>query len=875
MLLRLRGWLRALLRHGAVEREMREEMQYHLDRATERLVARGLSRVAARVAARREFGNVAYLQEEARDARGIRWLAELEQDLRIALRRLRRAPTLAVAIALTIGLGLGAAATIVAAAEAAFITPLPYVHADRLVHLWEVRIGSDDRGPTSYPTLADWRARLRSFSALEGYDPANLIVGSGTEAQMRRGAEVTPGFFRLLGVQPAAGRDFSTDDVVMSSGPVAIVSARLARSAGTFSLGHSIPINGRAYMVVGVLPDDFRFALLQDADVFVPLVRDARRRADRFDRSIHIIGRLAAHVPLATARTELAAVMSQLATEYPDALAGRTAVAVPLRDALLGNVRPILTSLLLAVALVLVTMGANLALLMLARYAQRVPELHMRTVLGATRARILRQLFVESIVPGTVGAALAIVLGQAGMHLLLGAIPGAVRISMPYFAHAGIDAKVVIVLAILTIALVMVFGVLPGVFTMRGRPLTAHARTTLSRSDRRLRQGLVAIQLALTVVLLVCTGLLVTSFTKLLHRDLGFRDPAGLVAARAPLTGPRYESALVQRQFYEALLRRSMALPGVRTAGLVNEVPGGGGGMTTFDPVDHPRRVSVQPRALVRIVGGAYFATMGIPVVRGRVFGSNDRADSPPVVIVSRSLARLLARDGPVIGRRLHLAAGGARAWVVVGIVGDVQATALDAASPPVIYTSHRQMAENRMTLVLRTELSVEAVRKQLRSIVESMDAGVPVYAVMRLDQQLDESRAVFSRKFPMILCSVFGVAALALTLVALYAICAHEVTIRRREFGIRMALGATPRLIHALIFTNGLRLGLAGVGGGVVIALVATRAIHALLFGVAAADWAVYALVAAVVLVSSALATIGPALRARMTNPSLIMRQE
>lgn len=854
---------------------MREEMAAHLAHATERFMARGMSEVAARLAARREFGNIAYLQEEARDAHGARWVAELEQDLRIALRRLRRAPALAVAIVLTIGLGLGAAATIVTAAEAAFIAPLPYAHAERLVHLWELRIGSSERSPTSYPTLDDWRARLRSFSALEGYDPANFVVGNGTQAEMRRGAEVTPGFFRLLGVQPSAGRDFSTDDVAMSDGAVVIVTARLAHAAGTFSLGQRIAINGRPYTVVGVLPDDFHFGLLQDADVFVPRMRDAQRRADRLDRSIRVVGRLGAHVPLAAARAELAAVMSQLAKKHPDALAGRTAVAVPLRDALLGNVRPILTSLLLAVALVLVIMGANLALLMVARYAERVPELHMRTVLGATRTRILRQLFVESVVPSAIGAGLAVVIGQAGTRVLLAAIPQSVRISMPYLAHAGVDAKVVGLLTMLTIALVLTFGVLPGVFTMRGRRLTAQARTTRSRGDRRLRQGLVAIQLSLAVVLLVCTGLLVTSFTKLLHRDLGFRDPAGLVAARAPLSGPRYQAASAQRQFYEVLLARSAEIPGVRAAGLVNEVPGGGGGMTTFDPVDHPEPASVQPRALVRIVGGAYFASMGIPVVGGRVFDTDDRADSPPVVVVSASLAKVLARNGPVVGRRLHLTTGGARTWEVVGVVGDVQATALDADSPPVIYASHRQMAENRMMLVLRTELSVEAVRQQLRSIVESMDASVPVYDVTRLDQRLDESRAVFSRKFPMVLCSVFGVAALALALIALYAICAHDVTMRRREFGIRMALGATPRLIHGLIFTNGLRLGLAGVGGGVVVALALTRALRALLFGVTAADWTVYGLVAAVVLVSSVLATIGPALRARATNPGLVMRQE
>ena len=854
---------------------MREEMQLHLDRAVERLTARGLSPDAARAEARREFGNLGWLQEESRDARGVRWAEELEQDLRIAFRRLSHAPGLAIAIVLTIGVGLGAAAAIFAAADAAFMKPLPYARAERLVQLSESRVGGTEGGATSYPTLEAWRARLRSFSALEGYDPANFIVTAGTEPRMLRGAEVTTGFFRLLGVRPPAGRDFAHGDGAESNGDVAIVSARLARPAGTVTLGQSITVNGRPHIVVGVLPASFQFATLQDADVFIPLVLDARRRADQSNRSIHVVGRLGAHVTLGTARAEVAAVMAQLAVEIPDALSGRTAVATPLRDALLGNVRPILTNLLLAVALVLVSLAANLALLMLARYAERVPELHMRTVLGATRARILRHLFVESLVPGALGAVLAVAIGHLGTRALLDAIPASVRIGMPFLAHADVDAKIIMLLTALSLLLVLLFGVLPGAVAMRERPLSSHGRATLSRGDRRVRHALVVAQLALTVVLLVCTGLLVRSFANLLHRDLGFSDPSSLVAASVPLTGPRYDDASRQRQFYEALLRGSAALPGVRAAALVNEGPAGGGGMTTFEPIDRPQPLSLQSHALVRIIGGAYFTTMGVRLLDGRVFDSRDRFGSPRVVVVSASLAKLLAQSGGVIGRRLRLASSDTSSWEVVGVVGDVQATALDAAPSPVIYAAHLQMAEHRMILVLRTELSVESVRRQLRSIVQSLDVNVPIYGVARMDQQLDDSWAVLTRKFPMILCAAFGFAALVLALVAMYAICAHEVALRRRELGIRLALGATPRLIQALIVRNGLRVALCGIVGGVLVALVFARSIQALLFGVAAADWAVYGLAAGIVLVSCMAATIGPALRARATTLSIVMRHE
>src|SRR5216110_1048890 len=274
----------------------------------------------------------------------------LLQDLRVALRRMRRSPVLAAAIVLTIGLGLGAAAAIFTTSKAALIGPLPYAEPQRLVHLWELRAGTDERSPTSYPTFLDWRSRAHSFSGLEGYDGANFTVGLGDEARMLRGAQVTAGFFRLLGVRIPVGRDFLDGDVATGAA-VAIVSERFARSVpGTNALNQTIRINGTPYVVVGVLPN----ALLQNADIFVPLIVEGQRRTSRLQRSINVIGRLQDHVPLTAARAELSAVMAELANEHPDELGSRTIVAVALRDALLGRMKPILTVLLIALTLLLV-----------------------------------------------------------------------------------------------------------------------------------------------------------------------------------------------------------------------------------------------------------------------------------------------------------------------------------------------------------------------------------------------------------------------------------------------------------------------------------------------------------------------------------------
>jgi len=797
-------------------------------------------------------------------------------DLHIALRRLRRAPALATAIVLTLGLGLGAAAAIFTASDAALVEPLPYAEPDRLVHLWEVRAGTDERSPTSYPTLLDWRARAHSFAGLEGYDPSNFTVGVGDEARMLRGAQVTAGFFRLLGVRVSAGRDFLRNEDATNGTAVAMVTDRFARSvAGGSALDQTIVVNGTPHAIVAVLSPAFHFALLGDADVFVPIIADEQRGADRFNRSIHAVGRLRDHVPPTSARAELSAVTAALAHEHPDALAGRNVAALPIRDALLGNMKPILASLLGAVALLLVIMGANLALLMLTRYVERAPELAMRSALGATRGRVLRQLFVESLLPSVAGAALAMAIGHLTTRRLLAAIPDGVRIDMPYLTRVGLDARVIGVIVGLATLLAVGFGVGPALLITKLPGRAGDARTTLARGDRRFRRGLVAAQVALTVVLLVAAGLLAMSLRNLLRRDVGFRDPAGLVAARAPLTGPRYQAPVAQRQFYEALVSRGATLPGVRHAGLIEEVPGGGSKITTFEPVDHPIPRSVQTRAALRIVGGEYFGTMGIPVVAGRAFDARDRSDAPPVAVVSASFARLLARDGATVGRGLHFSATGQTEWQVVGVVGDVQVAPLDADSPPVVYLSHLQMPENRMTLVLRTEVGVASVATQVRAIVKSLDAGVPVYGVTTLDQQLGESKAVFSRRFPMILCGVFAAAALALTLVALYAMCMHEVLTRRREFGVRLALGATPGSLRRLILNDAMLLGAAGIVTGAIAAGLVSRSMHAILFGLTATDWRVYAVVAVGVLVFASLASLVPALRAGSVHPNVAVRDE
>jgi predicted permease len=788
----------------------------------------------------------------------------------LAIRRIRRSPALAVAIVLTLGLGVGVSAAIVSASVTALAGTLPYADAARLMHLWELRPETGERTPASYPTLADWRARTSHFSALEGYDPANFTVGVGNDTRMLRGAAVTTGFFRLLGVS-MSGRDFLKED-----SRVAIVTERFVQAhAGGPALDRTITVNGVSRVIVGVLPPAFHFGLLQNADMFVPLVVDADRALNRTDRSVHVVGRLRAGAGEVPARDELAGVMADLAREYPDALRGRSVAAESLRDAILGRMKPVLTALLLAVVLLVTAIGANLALLTLARYMGRAPELAMQAALGATRPRLLRDLLVESLLPGLAGAALAVVIARLTTHWLLGAIPDGVRIGMPYLGDAALGGWAITAIAGAAIALSAAFTAGPALLVTSRQFQFADRRTTVSRGERRLRRGLVAAQMSLAVVLLVSSALLAMSFRNLVHRNLGFDAPDDLISVRAPLSGDKYGSDAAQQQFYEALLEKSVAVPGVIRAGLINEVPGGGGGMTSVDLVDRPLPPATRPRVALRIVGGEYFRTMGIPVLKGRGVETRDRAGAPAVAVISASAARHLALDDPASGRKLRLGATRDTEWEVVGSAGDVQGAAVDAESPPVVYVSHLQAAENRMMLVLRTRLDAGAVETQVREIVKRLDAGVPVYAAATIARQLSDSGAVFSRRFPMLLCGLFAAAALALTLVALYAICLHDVVTRRREFGIRMALGGTPRAIRRLVFGDVIVLGAAGVGIGVVAAVFATRSLQTMLFGVTPDDWRVYAAVAAAVLVCAGAATLGPARRAGSVDPAVVMRED
>lgn len=803
-------------------------------------------------------------------------LGTFEADLRLAIRRIRRSPGLTAAIVVTMALGLGAATAILTVTEATLVDALPYPTPERLVEIHEQRLDVGEQTPTAYATLEDWRRRTSTYANLEGYDGANFIVGSSDGARMVRGAEITTGLFRALGVRILAGRDFASDEGRPGNTDVAIVTDRFARA---FALGVSqhatVVVNGVAKRVVGILPSAPHVGLLQEADVFTPLTLDDARRTDHTLRTVTVVGRLKPRVPIENARRDLASAMSRLEHDYPDAVKGRTAKVTPLRDAVLGDVQPLVRSLLIAVGLLLLIMTANLGLLTLSRYLERTPELAVRQALGATRGRLLGQLLVETIVPSAIGAVAALLVGQTLTTELLAAIPAGVKIDMPYLLNTHLDFRVIGVVIVVAILLAMFFGVAPGILVTKRDVRTSGRRVTASRGDRRVRRVLVGAQIALTMVLLTAAGILLQSLDNLVGRDLGFQNASSIVSVRAPLTGPRYASDARQQQFYESVLASTRALPGVQSVGMIDEVPGGGSGSTTFQLSERPVAPAMQPRVMRRTVGGEYFATVAARLIAGRVFDARDRVGSPDVVVISRRLARLIEKDGPAIGRLLQFAITGQRVWQVIGVVDDIQVAAWDVETPPVVYFPHAQAADNRMTLVLRTSMPLSSIETAIRAIVRSLDPGVPVFGVATLEQQMKDSRAVFRRRFPLLLSGVFAATALLLTLVALYAVSIHEVVTRERELGVRVALGASPAALRGLIAGDALRLTSVGIAIGLILAILTTRSLQALVFEVSTRDVRVYSAAALTMAVSALAASIRPILRAGRVDPSVAMRSE
>ena len=807
----------------------------------------------------------------------------LSQDLRYALRSLVRWPGFTMVVVLTLALGIGANAAIFSVVNAVLLRPLPYADPDRLVFVFGTPTDGDSAkvgAASSYPDFVDFRQRARSFSQLGAMSTQQTTVtGKSFEPAIVSGSPVTANLLPMLGVAPALGRTFAEDEDRPGAAPVVVVSDEFWRqrlNADPNVIGSSVSLNGRPATIIGVMPP--RFAFPGGTVLWFPAA-DPNDAQSRGRHSYYVVGRLADGVTEAVANREVAGIARQLEIENPAANAKRGARVESLREAIVGDVRPALMVLLGSVGLVLLIVCVNVANLFLARAAARTREVAVRTALGAARGRLARQFLTESFVITAIGATLGLGVAYWGSKLLVSRAPR----TIPRANEIAIDANVLLFLLGLAAVTAVIFGVLPALQMSRGVPIDAlreggrGMRGGLAR--RGLRQALVVSEVALAVVLVVGAALLVKSFWRMQRVDPGF-VPDRMLVVQIQLPQSRYggfADADRVRQFYADLYSRLSNRPEVQSVAIAMQHPLSPGWTSSFTIAGREPPVHGQePESSIRPVMPGYFRAVGAKLLRGREIQESDGVGAPGVVVINEAFARLHFPNEDPIGRRLERASwwrGMPSSYEIIGVVADERFRGPRAAADPATYYSLAQFTFNDNWLLVRTKGDPSAFVPTLRQTVWAMDRDLPLENVQTMNEILGDS--VADSRFNTALLSLFAVVALLLAAIGIYGVLAYTVAQRTSEIGIRMALGAPRSSVLRLVVGNGLALTLVGVAIGAAGAVVATRALERLVFGVSTTDPSVFALVALALTAVALCAALVPALRASRVDPIVALRSE
>ncbi|MGN6391591.1 MAG: ABC transporter permease [Gemmatimonadales bacterium] len=799
----------------------------------------------------------------------------LLHDLRYAIRTLRRQPGFALTALLTLAVGIGANVAIFSAVNGVLLRPLSFVQPERLIRVWGMhpQIGHES---ASLPDFLDWRAQAASVVRLSALSNTVFTLTGTGEPEMIPGAFVTADFFRTLGVAPLAGRGFAAGEDTRAGAHIAVLGEGLWRrrfGGDPGIVGRTIRLDGRAYDVVGVVPASAR--IQAPIDVWTPLVTDTvlNRRSD----FLHVIGRLAPGASLAQARQELATVARRLADRYPDSNTDWSVDVVPLRESVVGPVHTALLLFLLAVGLVLLIACANVANLMVARAAARERELVVRTALGASRRRLIRQLLTESVLLALAGGGLGVLLAGWGVHGLtrldLGTLPRADEIAL--------DGRVLVFALALSVTTGVLFGLVPALRFASGPAdgLRDGGRAVAGgRALRRIRSGLVLGEVALAFVLLIGAGLLVRSFDRLLRVDPGFRSD-GLLTARLLLPGLTYPSDASQARFLETAVERLAAVPSVRAAAAVSDAPlGDAPPYLTFSIQGQApsARGTVQDVELFS-ASPSYFETLGMPLVQGRLFEASDRAGAPAVALVNQAAAHRYFGGRSPLGARITFddPADTAAQWMtVVGLVGDIHHAALDEPSYPQVYLPIAQAPGRWMVLVARAASGDPiALAPVMRRVVGDLDPSLALSRVGTMDQRI---AAVTERpRLSALVLGSFAAGSLLLAALGIYGVVSYAVVQRTRELGIRMALGAAQHSVVSMVVRQGMAPVAAGLGVGLAAAWVASRVLQSLLFGVGTSDPVTFLAVTTFLSGVALLACYLPARRAALSDPNAALRAE
>ncbi len=820
------------------------------------------------------------IAEELRSRTNI-WDA-IRQDVAFSIRLLRRQPGFTAVALLALALGIGANTAIFGVVDAVLWRPLPFADADRILSLAEQR-PREGRwfGPVSPADFYDWRSQTTSFAAMAAYqDEFVNMTGSG-EPERIRGLLVTPGFFAVLGIQPALGRDFRADEeTVGRHRSVLLTDAFWRRRFGTEAsvVGKTIAFDGNSYEVVGVLPAAFWWPTQPDA--IVPLAMDEHDRTLRDAHFLEVTARLKAAVSPQQAHEELAVLGQRLAKDFPAANARHFPNTRPMRAALVGDTRTALLVLLGAVGFVMLIACANVATLLLARAAGRQKELSVRKAVGASRGRLMRQMLTESVMLAAVGGLLGVLIASWGLAGLRAIVPAQFE-SLPGIDGLGLDLRILAAAFALTLVTGVVFGSAPAIVVSDNRLSAALNDESRGSSGtlrtQRLRSMLVVAELALSLVLLTGAALLLVSFARLSKVAPGFRSEQ-LVTARLQIPRTRYGDHPRTLAFFQELYERLRAVPGVVRVAATSAPPFSGVDARLNLTIErHPDDLPGPVRAHPRLVSTDYFSTMGIPLLRGRGFTDADDAASTKIVILNDAAVRRYWRGEDPIGQRVSL--GAEADWMeVVGVVGDVKHSGLDVEIEPEAYIPHRQNFTSlgnglarTMSIVIRTTSDTASTASALRAVVHGIDPLQPLGLVRSMDDMIAAS--VAPQRLNLVLVSAFAVVALVLTAAGLYGVMSYLVTQRTREIGVRMALGATRGQVVGLVIQQAGKMTLVGIACGIAGALVVTRSMTSLLFGISAANPLVYAGVTVLLALVALAAVAVPSTRATRVDPLVALR--
>jgi predicted permease len=883
---RLRALLRNLLQRPRADRDLHAELNSYVDELAAEKVRAGMQPADARRAAFAEAGGVEPVKEEVRDVRAGALLDVLSRDVRFAARSLARTPSFTIAAVLALALGIGANTAILSVIDSVLLRPLAYADADRLGVI--LLFGTD---PVSPANIDDWRRLTRSYTDIAAAEAWSANLGGVDEPERLTGIRVSAGMFPLLGVAPTLGRVFTDEEDRAGNDHVVVLSHGLwqRRFGGDKQVvGRQVLLQGEPYTVVGVMPASFQFApfWITNSELWAPLSLESRVGGARGANSLRAFVRLRPGATFAQAREELRAVTARLEQEFPGS--NRNVELVPLKERVVGNVRTPLVILLVAVSFVLLIACANVGHMLLARAAARHRELAVRTALGATMKRLVAQLLVESAMLATAGAVVGLGIAHFALKALVAGAPGMI----PRVATVGIDGRVLAMTIAISAIAAIAFGLVPALraanVDLAGAFRDGDRASTEGRGRHRLRNGLVASEFALALILLVGAGLLIRSFAALRHVDAGF-NPRNLVTMSVSVSGTRFIEPSLRTSFFDDVLGRVQALPGVGTASYINHLPMAG------DQWGFPYAVEGRPRpkpgeapsATYRVVYPGYFRTMRLPLLEGRDFNVSDRLDGPRVVVVNEHFAQKQWPGESAIGKRITISRDTTPVTVVGVAKNDVTgqwgAPAGDEMFLPFLqqrsYLTNEASHYAYLTLVVRASCDgkprcdATALAGPITSAIRGIERGVAISSIQSMETIVD--RATAGSRFYVVLLTAFAAIALALAAVGIYGVMSYSVSRRANEIGIRIALGAEPGGVVRYIVSDGLRIAAAGAGVGLVGAFALTRLMEKLLYGVGATDPLTFVVVPLTLGAVAFVASYLPARRAASVDPLAALRAE